>query len=309
LEKSLAEKEATTTTPDVETLITQRLEVARSQAQEAQNAAVTAAIAPLQEQLRIMSQGQPELAHIQQQHAAEIKALQDQLAEVTSSSGGTNAVFIEQAVEAGINERIAAIQEQHNQALAKATENGRMEGETKFKMLNMQLTRVRNELAQLKNGGAPAQPRPAPAAATPAQGSPVVKMEAAPGTLPGPSVAGQPGSPIAARGRGRGGQPIRGTATRGRGGPPGAGRGSVLDAVNQAISGASPTPASPSSSLSILGASGQKRARDEDETADPGALAKRLKPEEAAGLPPKPTGRGGAVTINRNRAAGTPGPS
>lgn len=295
--------------PEVEVLVTQRLEAARLQAQEAQNAAIAAAVTPLQEQLRVMSQGQPELASIQAQYAAEIKSLQDRLVLAESSTGSINEAAVDQMVEERINGRLAAIQEQHNQALAKATENGRMEGETKFKMLNMQLTRVRNELAQLKSGGATV-PKPTPGATpSPAQAAPTVKLEATPATLPIPANAGQPGGPTAPRGRGRGAPPVRGAPTRGRGGPPGVGRGSVLDAVNQAIAGGGPVPTSPGSSLSILGASGGKRARDEDETADPGALAKRLKPEENAGLPPKPAGRGGAVALNRNRAPGAPGPS
>lgn len=282
-------------------LIAQRLEAATAQALEAQNAAVTTATAPLQDQIRTLSQGQPELARIQEQYAAEIKVLQERLAASESAPRGINEASVDQIVETRLNERLAAIQEQHSQALAKATENGRMEGEAKFKMLNMQLTRVRAELAQLKGGGTGTVPKPAPGtAASPVPATPVIKTEATPGTIPGPA---------ATRGRGRGAPPVRGAPVRGRGGPPGVGRGSVLDAVNQAISGGGPAPGSPGSPLSILGASGGKRARDEDESADPGALAKRLKPEEAAGLPPKPAGRGGAIALNRNRAPGAPGPS
>jgi len=306
----LAEKPADIT-PDFEALVAQRLEAAKAQAQEAQSAAIIAATTPLHEQLRLLSEGQPDLARIQQQHAAEIKSLQDRLNEAVASAGGNNAAAIEQAVQARLNERMAALQEEHSQAIAKATENGRMEGETKFKMLNMQLTRMRNELAQLKSGGVLVQPKPTvnPGAAVfPAQATPAIKTETTPVTLATPTAAGQPGSPVTARGRGRGAQPVRGTPPRGRGATPGgAGLGSILDAVNQVISGGGPVPGSPSSSLSILGASGLKRARDEEAT-DPGALAKRIRPEEVAGLPPKPAGRG-AVALNRNRAPGAPGPS
>jgi len=287
---------------DVEALVAQRVEAATAQVKAEQQSAVAAAVAPLQQQIAALSQGQPDLAQLQQRHAAEIQALQNQLA--AAAAGGVS----DDAIEARVNERLAALNAEHTAAIARATESGRMEAETKFKMLQMQFTRVRQELAQLKQAQA--------GTSAPATGlaSGVVKIE---GGVPATPVAGSsaatvpttPASPTVARGRGRGapgrGVPgARGGVARGAGPAAGLGRGSVLDAVNQAIAGGSASPGTPTGQLSILGASGQKRNREDEEMADPGSLAKRMKPGES-GLPPKPAGRG--TQINRGRIPGAPG--
>lgn len=290
---------------DVEALVAQRVEAATAQVKAEQQSAVAAAVAPLQEQIATLSQGQPDIAQLQERHAAEIKALHDQLATAAGSVS-------DDAIEARVNERLAALNAEHTAALARATESGRMEAETKFKMLQMQFTRVRQELAQLKQAQAVAA---APAATGLASG--IVKIE---GSVPATPVAGSsaataptiPASPTVARGRGRGAAPGRGApGTRGgvaRGAAAGAGlgRGSVLDVVNQAIAGGSASPGTPAGQFSILGASGQKRNREDEEMADPGSLAKRMKPGES-GLPPKPAGRGMGAPINRGRIPGAPG--
>ncbi|PVG00260.1 hypothetical protein CPB86DRAFT_844315 [Serendipita vermifera] len=317
LEKALAAKDESSAAPEVESIVAQRVEAAMSHAKAEQDSAVAAAVAPLQAQIETLSQSQPDLLQLQQRHAAEIQALQNQLAASRASAPGP--MVDEQLVEQKVNERLAVIQAEHAAALTLATENGRKEAEMKLKMLNAQFNRVKNELAQLK-GGAAAQVKPTPTQANPSAVTSTVPQvtptpnttENKPGGLPAPVIAanaGTPASPTAARGRGRGAaNPTRGAVARGRGAiPAGVGRGSVLDAVNQTISGGASTPTTPESGLSILGA-GQKRAREEEESADPNALVKRLKPGEA-GLPAKPVGRGaGGVTINRNRLPGTPGP-
>lgn len=281
-------------------MVAQRVGAAVAQARAEQEAALAAAVAPLQAQIATLSQGQPDVAQLQQQHAAEIKALQDQLAAATA--GGVS----DAAVEAKINERLAAINAEHAAALARATESGRMEAETKLKMVQMQFTRARQELAQLKAaaqaGTGATQPL---GAAGPSAGGPATPV-AAPGNAVAPGV---PASPTVARGRGRGAAPGRGAPptrgiARGAAPPAGIGRGSVLDAVNQAIAGGTASPGSPGGQLSILGASGQKRGRDE-EMVDVGSLAKRMKPGEAT-LPAKPAGRGTAAPINRGRIPGAP---
>lgn len=293
------EKTAAASVPtDVEAIVSQRLEVAATQAKAEREAAVNAAIAPLQEQISTLSQGQPDLAQLQERHAAEIRKLQEQLAAAASASPtGVS----DEVIEARVNEKIAALQAEHAAAVARATESGRMEGEAKLKMLQMQFSRVRNELNQLKA----AQTSGVAAAPTPGVPSPAnVAQPATPVTAVGGGPT-SPASPTVARGRGRGVPANRGAVPKGRGAAPGMGRGSVLDQVNQTIAGVS-SPQSGTGQFSILGASGQKRTRDEEETADPGSLAKRMKPGEIASLPPKPTGRGGAPPLNRGRIAGTP---
>jgi hypothetical protein len=313
LEKALATKNEASSAPEVEAVVAQRVEAALSQAKSEQDSAVAAAIAPLRAQIEVLSQSQPDLLQLRQQHAAEIQALQNELASARSSAPGQ--IMDEQLVEQKINERLEAVRAEHGAALTLATENGRKEAEVKYRMLNAQFTRVKNELAQLK--GAAAQPKPTTNPSVPPSPGPQTTATPAttenkPTVLPSPVVAvnsATPASPTVARGRGRGAAPpARGTPVRGRGAAPGGvGRGSVLDAVNQTIAGGASTPTTPESGLSILGA-GQKRAREEEDSTDPNALVKRLKPGEA-GLPAKPVGRGaGGVTINRNRLPGTPGP-
>ncbi|CAG7846542.1 Protein MLP1 homolog {ECO:0000303/PubMed:21784248} [Serendipita indica DSM 11827] len=313
-EKAALASSASTST-DVEAIVAQRVAAATAQLQSEKDAAVAAAIAPLQQQLNNLASAQPNIAQLQQQ-AAEIRSLQEQLAK--RPEGLPQNPELETIIQTRVAEQVASIQEEHNKALAQATENGRREADAKLKMLNMQFNRVKTELAQLKGtaaskpvaapgGSAPATTNAAPPSA--AVPSPVkVEPAASPlATLPAvPVAAGLPASPVAARGRGRGAANPRGApATRARGAAPaGTGRGTVLDAVNQAIAGGA--PASPSGQLSILGASGQKRARDEDDSNDPGALAKRLKPGEG-GLPARPAGRGGAPPA-RNRLPGSPAP-
>ncbi|CCA67827.1 hypothetical protein PIIN_01651 [Serendipita indica DSM 11827] len=313
-EKAALASSASTST-DVEATVAQRVAAATAQLQSEKDAAVAAAVAPLQQQLNNLASAQPNIAQLQQQ-AAEIRSLQEQLAK--RPEGLPQNPELETIIQTRVAEQVASIQEEHNKALAQATENGRREADAKLKMLNMQFNRVKTELAQLKGtaaskpvaapgGSAPATTNAAPPSA--AVPSPVkVEPAASPlATLPAvPVAAGLPASPVAARGRGRGAANPRGVpATRARGAAPaGTGRGTVLDAVNQAIAGGA--PASPSGQLSILGASGQKRARDEDDSNDPGALAKRLKPGEG-GLPARPAGRGGAPPA-RNRLPGSPAP-
>lgn len=304
---------------NVETIIAQRLEAAAAQAKTEKERAVAAATAALRSRLQEVSQNKPDVTQLQQKHAAEIKALQVQLASAGAGAGiAPTDEIIQQKLEEKLNERIATLQAEHEAALVKATENGRHEGEAKVRMMTMQLTRLRNEVAQLK--GQSAQPKPAPNAA-PAGGSaanptnaastpavPAAQANPIPRTPTVTDAANAvPPSPAAARGRGRGIAPTRGAPSgtaRGRGAAPGAGvgRGTILEAVNQAIS--TPAPPSPGS-ISILGASGQKRTREDEETTDPGTLAKRIKPGEAS-LPPRPAGRGGPP-VPRNRMPGTPG--
>jgi nucleoprotein TPR len=197
--------------------------------------------------------------------------------------------------------QIAALKAQHEKDLEIARDNIRKELETRSKMMQLQITKLRQENTALKA----AQNQ---AGVPPATASPVVPTPAAPGVPsvpPTPTDAAAPPAVIAppipspsmpglgtTRGRGAG----RGTPGQ-RGGPAGRGRGrgTILDSVNQAMqSNQPPTPGE----LSILGA-GQKRQR-EDETGDPGSLAKRLKPGGEASLPAKP------VPLNRNRP-GAPG--
>ncbi|KAG8851065.1 hypothetical protein FRB91_008533 [Serendipita sp. 411] len=320
---TLQKEKAASTPTDVEAIVAQRLESAAVQAKADQEAAVAAAVQPLQQQLAALPTAQPDIAQLQQQHEAEVKSLREKLADATQQE--TPVPNVEGIIETRVAERVTALQAEHSAALAQATENGRKEGEAKFKMLSMQLTKARNEIAQLRGAAGQAKPIPVPATAPvgptgqPVDGS---KANGPPSTPTAvntaipvaavPGMANLPPTPTSAANRGRGrGVPAaaRGTAVaspRGRGAAPGAGRGTVLDAVNQAISAAAPSPP-PSGQLSILGASGQKRTREDEETTDPGALAKRLKPGEAS-LPPRPAGRGGAVPINRNRLPGTPGP-
>ncbi|KAG8826812.1 hypothetical protein FRC19_007380 [Serendipita sp. 401] len=323
MREMIASEKAASTPTDVEAIVAQRLESAVAQAKADQEAAVAAAVQPLQQQLAALPTAQPDIAQLQQQHEAEVKLLREKLADATQRE--TPAPNVEGIIETRVAERVTALQAEHSAALAQATENGRKEGEAKFKMLSMQLTKARNEIAQLRGAAGQAKPIPVPATAPvgptgqPVDGS---KANAPPSTptavntaIPVAAAGGManlPPTPTSAANRGRGrGVPAaaRGAAAaspRGRGAAPGAGRGTVLDAVNQAISAAAPSPP-PGGQLSILGASGQKRTREDEETTDPGALAKRLKPGEAS-LPPRPAGRGGAVPINRNRLPGTPGP-
>ena len=320
LEKEKAALTSASNSTDVEATVAQRVAAATAQLQSEKHAAVAAAIAPLQQQLSNLASGQPNVAQLQQQHAAEIQTLQEELAK--RPEGLPQNLELETVIQTRVAEQIVAVQEEHSKALAQATENGRREADAKFKMLNMQFNRVKAELAHLKGGGPPK-----PVAAPPAGGVSAATNVTSPGmnvpppiktepsispavTLPAvpAATAGLPASPLATRGRGRGaGVPRGGPPVRGRGAAPaaGTGRGTVLDAVNQAIGGGA--PASPSGQLSILGASGQKRARDEDDSTDPGALAKRLKPGEG-GLPTKPAGRGGTPTRNRLPGSPAPGP-
>lgn len=301
--------EQTPTDPNVEAIIAQRLEAAAAQARAEKEQAVATATAALRKQLQEMSLNKPDVSQLQQQHAAEIKALQDQLASAGGGGGGSapTDAAIQQKVEQGISERLTALQAEHETALIKATENGRHEGEAKVKMMGMQLQKLRGELAQLKSQGAQARPAAAAASTSAAANAPPTPAQA-PTTVKTETETANPipASSVTTRGRGRG-APMRAIAPRGRGAAPGGGgggRGTVLDVVNQALS--TPAPPSPSS-ISILGASGQKRTREDEESADPGTLAKRIKPGEAS-LPPKPGGRGG-IAIVRNRMPGTPGPS
>ncbi|KAG8824295.1 hypothetical protein FRC17_009133 [Serendipita sp. 399] len=317
---TLQKEKAAPNPAEIETTVAQRLESAAAQAKADQEAAVAAAVEPLKQQLATFSATQPDIAQLQQQHAAEVKSLREQLANGMQTEASPP--DLEAVIEQRLVERIAALQSEHAAALAQATENGRKEGEAKFKMLNMQLTKARNEITQLRAAAGQVKPASTPGAgastsvpqtadASKANGPPITPTAVNTAT-PIAGAAGLPPTPTNAanRGRGRGVPPAtRGAATaspRGRGAAPGVGRGTVLDAVNQAISAAGPSPVA-GAQLSILGASGQKRTREDEEATDPGALAKRLKPGEAS-LPPRPAGRGGAVPINRNRLPGTPGP-
>ena len=248
-------------------------------------AAVQSATAQLRQELERLKKNAPNVQEIQAQHAAELDALRARLDQTAAAAGGDEAMAAQ----------IAALKTQHQKDLEIARENTRKEQDTRGKIMQQQITRLRQENAALKaaQNQAAAPPTPAipvvpiptaPATAVPSV-PPTPTDAAAPPTLAAPSAAGAP--------RGRGG--ARGIpGQRGGAAGRGRGRGTILDTVNQAMqTNQPPTPGE----LSILGA-GQKRQREE-ETGDPGSLAKRLKPGEAS-LPAKP------VPLNRNRP-GTPG--
>ena len=221
---------------------------------------------------------------MQAQHAAELDALRARLDQTAAAAGGDEAVAAQ----------IAALKAQHEKDLETSRENIRKELETRAKMMQLQMTKLRQENTALKA----AQNQ---VAAPPATASPVAPMLSSvpptPTDAAAPSAAIAPPVPLASnpapgapRGRGVRGAPGQRGGLVGRG----RGRGTILESVNQTMH--NNQPPSPGE-LSILGA-GQKRQREE-ETGDPGSLAKRLKPGEAS-LPAKP------VPLNRNRP-GAPG--
>ena len=244
-------------------------------------AAVQQATAQLRQELEGLKKSTPNVQEMQAQHAAELDALRARL-DQTAAAGGDEAVAAQ----------IAALKAQHEKDLEISRENIRKELEARAKMMQLQMTKLRQENTALK--AAQNQVVVPPAIASPAVPSPVapavssVPPTPTDATAPSAATAPAPGAP---RGRGVG----RGTPGQ-RGGSVGRGRGrgTILDSVNQTMH--NNQPPSPGE-LSILGA-GQKRQREE-ETGDPGSLAKRLKPGEAS-LPAKP------VPLNRNRP-GAPG--
>ena len=247
-------------------------------------AAVQQATAQLRRELEGLKKNTPNVQEMQAQHAAELDALRARLDQTAVAAGGDEAMTAQ----------IAALKAQHEKDLEITRENIRKELEARAKMMQFQMTKLRQENTALKAAQnqaavptvtaspAPAvlsvPPTPTDAAAPPATIVPPIPLPTMPGL----------GAP---RGRGVG----RGTPGQ-RGGPAarGRGRGTILESVNMTMqNNQPPTPGE----LSILGA-GQKRQRDDD-TGDPGSLAKRLKPGEAS-LPAKP------VPLNRNRP-GAPG--
>ncbi len=243
-------------------------------------AAVDHATAQLRQELEGLKKNTPNVQEMQARHAAELDALRARLDQTAAAAGGDEAMAAQ----------IAALKAQHEKDLEITRENVRKELDARAKMMQFQITRLRQENTALKA----AQVLP------PAPASPAIPSPAAPAVSSVPPTPTDAAVPLAAivppalgapRGRGVG----RGTPGQ-RGSPVGRGRGrvTILDSVNQAMHNNQPPTAG---ELSILGA-GQKRQR-EDETGDPGSLAKRLKPGEAP-LPAKP------VPLNRNRP-GAPG--
>ncbi|KAG8842719.1 hypothetical protein FRC20_004293 [Serendipita sp. 405] len=165
MREMIASEKAASTPTDVEAIVAQRLESAVAQAKADQEAAVAAAVQPLQQQLAALPTAQPDIAQLQQQHEAEVKSLREKLADATQRE--TPAPNVEGIIETRVAERVTALQAEHSAALAQATENGRKEGEAKFKMLSMQLTKARNEIAQLRGAAGQAKPIPVPATAPP----------------------------------------------------------------------------------------------------------------------------------------------
>ena len=263
---------------DIESALAQRTQDIQAQAVRDRQAAVQSATAQLQQELEALKKNTPNVQEIQAQHAAVLDALRARLDQTAAAAGGDEAMTAQ----------IAALKTQHEKDLETARENTRKELDTRAKMLQLQITRLRQENAALKT--AQNQAAVPPPTTTPVPPIPAAIATALPSVPPTPTDAVAPLAALAApsaagapRGRGvsRGMPGQRGSpAGRGRG------RGTILDSVNQAMQ--PPTPGE----LSILGA-GQKRQR-EDETGDPGSLAKRLKPGEAS-LPAKP------VPLNRNR--------
>ena len=255
--------------------------------QAAVQAAVQQSTAQLRRELEGLKKNTPSVQEMQAQHAAELDALRARLDQTAAVAGGGEAMTAQ----------IAALKAQHEKDLEITRENIRKELEARAKMMQFQMTKLRQENTALKaaqNQGAVA---PTTATASPVRPA-VPSVPLTPTDAAAPSAAIAPPIPLpsapglgAPRGRGVG----RGAPGQ-RGGPVGRGRGrgTVLDSVNQAMQN-NQTPAS--GELSILGA-GQKRQREE-EPSDPGSLAKRLKPGEAS-LPAKP------VPLNRNRP-GAPG--
>jgi hypothetical protein len=240
-------------------------------------AAVQQATAQLRRELEGLKKSAPNVQEIQAQHAAELDALRARLDQTAAGAGGDEAMTAQ----------IAALKAQHEKDLETTRENIRKELEARAKMMQLQMTKLRQENTALKvaqNQGAVPPTTASPAAPAVSSVPPTPTDAAAPpaAIAPTPSIPGL-GAPRG-RGVGRGAPGQRGSqAGRGRG------RGTILESVNQTMqNNQAPAPGE----LSILGA-GQKRQREE-ETGDPGSLAKRLKPGEAS-LPAKP------VPLNRNR--------
>lgn len=244
-------------------------------------AAVQSATAQLRRELEELKKGAPNIQEMQARHAAELDALRARLDQTAAAAGGDEAMTAQ----------IAALKAQHEKDLETTRENIRKELETRAKMMQLQLSKLRQENTALKA----AQNQPVVPPATTTTVVPIPATPVASSVPPTPTDAAAPPAAVAAptpaagaprgRGVGRGMPGQRGAAGRGRG------RGTILDSVNQTMQ--PPTPGE----LSILGA-GQKRHREE-ETVEPGSLAKRLKPGETS-LPAKP------VPLNRNRP-GAPG--
>lgn len=272
---------------DIEAALAQRTQDIQAQAVRDRQAAVQSATAQLRQELEALKKNAPSVQEIQAQHAAELDALRARLDQTAAAAGGDEAMAAQ----------IAALKTEHEKDLEITRENIRKELETRAKMMQLQMTRLRQENAALKS--AQNQAAVPPPTATPVAPIPTANATAVPSVPPTPTDAVAPPGALATppgagapRGRGRGARGIPGQ----RGGPAGRGRGivTILDSVNQTMqTNQPPTPGE----LSILGA-GQKRQREE-ETGDPGSLAKRLKPGEAS-LPAKP------VPLNRNRP-GAPG--
>jgi hypothetical protein len=263
---------------DIEAAVAQRT-------RETQTQAVQHATARLRQELEDLKKNAPNVQEIQAQHAAELDALRARLDQTAVAAGE----------DGTMTAQIAAIKAQHEKDLEISRDNIRKELETRAKMMQFQMTKLRQENTALKAAQNQMTVPPATATAvTPTPAVPLVPLTptdavASPAAIAVPMIMA--GSPRGPRGRGVG----RGMSGQ-RGAPAGRGRGSgtILDSVNQAMQ--NNQPATPGE-LSILGA-GQKRQREE-ETGDPGSLAKRLKPGEAS-LPAKP------IPLNRNRP-GAPG--
>lgn len=248
-------------------------------------AAVQHATAQLRQELEGLKKNTPNVQEMQAQHAAELEALRARLDQTAAVAGGDEAMAAQ----------IAALKAQHEKDLEITRENVRKELEARAKMMQLQMTKLRQENTALKSAqvtsissastAIPSPVAPAVSSVPPTPTDAAVSSAAIVPPIPSTPALGAP------RGRGVG----RGAPGQ-RGGPVGRGRGrgTILDSVNQTMH--NNQPPSPGE-LSILGA-GQKRQR-EDETGDPGSLAKRLKPGEAS-LPSKP------VPLNRNRP-GAPG--
>jgi len=293
LEKKLADAEAkvaaTGANPpgDIEGAVAQRAQEIQAQAVRERQAAVQHATAQLRRELEELKKNAPNVQEMQVQHAAELDALRTRLDQSATAAGGDEAMTAQ----------ITALKAQHEKDLEITRENIRKELETRAKMMQLQMTKLRQENTALK--AAQNQAAVPPATANPAIPSPaataIPSVPSTPTDAAAPPAAIVPPIPSPSMGAPRGRGVGRGTPGQ-RGSPAGRGRvkSTILDSVNQTMqSNQPPTPGE----LSILGA-GQKRQR-EDEPGDPGSLAKRLKPGEAS-LPAKP------VPLNRNRP-GAPG--
>lgn len=322
LQNQLAEAKASAQSTNAQTAtsddpISDRIKAVEAQA--AREQAVQAAVKPLQDEIATLkTSSELKLKELEERHTAELKALRDTTNQPMADASSMATPDVQKQVEELLEARVQELKAAHDQAVVEARENGRKESDSKMKMVQSQLAKLRAELTALKGGAPNAVVKPAAAAnatasatrppTVPALATTSAAVTGAPpaGTVPGSPAIKSPQTGLpAVRGRGfpaRGAQ-VRGAAVAGRG----RGRGSVLDSVNQSMASnnAPGSPATIPGGLTILGA-GSKRPRDEEDPA-PGGLAKRVKAGEAS-LPPKPGGVA-PISLVRNRLAPPPPPS